>query len=397
MTELARAGARVVAVPSATPFVLGKSHTQRDILRRHADRHGVTVASINQFGANDELIFDGLAAVYAPADGGARLLADTEPFGGESLTVDLGNPGAAESRPTPDEALLWRALVLGVRDYARKTGFDRAVVGLSGGIDSALTATIAAAALGPERVLTVGMPSRFSSAGSVEDARALAVALGARFEVVPIEPLHAAAESALAPVFASMGADREPGVAEENVQSRLRGLIVMALSNKLGLLPLSTGNKSELAVGYCTLYGDMNGGLAVLSDVAKTQVYRLARWINANPGAGGFGRPPIPHRTIEKPPSAELRPDQTDQDSLPPYDQLDAIIARYVEDRAAPSTITRQTGIDAATVARVVRMIDRAEYKRRQAAVGLKVTSVAFGTGRRFPIAQRWIEPIGRG
>jgi len=401
MNELARAGAEVVVSPSATPFVLGKAAAQHVLLRHHAQTHGFMVASVNQFGANDELIFDGHTAVYQPADAEARLIAAGAPFAGSMLTVDLASadraPDAEPYASVEPEELLWKALVLGVRDYARKTGFERAIVALSGGIDSALTATLAVAALGPDRVLGVGMPGRFSSVGSIEDAQALAERLGVRSEIIPLEPLHRTAESTLAPIYRALAAAPEPGVAEENVQSRLRGLILMALSNKLNLLPLSTGNKSELAVGYCTLYGDMNGGLAVLSDVFKTQIYRLARWINEHAESVGFGVPPIPESTIDKPPSAELRPDQHDQQTLPPYEVLDEIIARAVEHRESPATIERETGFDAATVVRVVRMIDRAEYKRRQAAIGLKVTSVAFGTGRRYPIAQRWIPPADPG
>jgi NAD+ synthase (glutamine-hydrolysing) len=263
------------------------------------------------------------------------------------------------------------------------------VLGLSGGIDSAVTCAIAALALGPENVLGVLMPSRYSSEGSINDAVALAEALGVRHITVPIEGPFSAMLQTLGPHLAS-GPEAAADITEQNLQSRIRGTIVMALSNRHGSIALTTGNKSELAVGYATLYGDMNGGLAVLSDVTKDNVYRLARWMNACWKAAGFARPPIPESSITKPPSAELRPNQTDQDTLPPYPVLDEIIARYVERRESPARIIAETGFDAATVSRVVRMIDASEYKRKQAAIGLKVTGVAFGSGRRFPIAQRY-------
>ena len=394
VSELFRAGAQLIVVPSASPFVLGKAQSQRDILQRHAAAHHAPVAAVNQLGANDELVFDGHAAVFAPVHNGAGLIASSEPFDSSMLLVDLPAPAPAPTRDplvsAEPERLLWLALTLGVRDYVRKTGFTHVVLGLSGGIDSAVTACVAAAALGSKNVRAIGLPSRHSSRGSVEDARALADGLGLGFEIVPIEPMHHAVERTLLPHFAALGADPEPGVAEENIQARLRGLTLMAFSNKLGALLLTTGNKSELAVGYCTLYGDMNGGLAVLSDVSKTLVYRLARWINANHACCGFAAAPIPPATIDKPPSAELKPDQTDQDTLPPYGVLDEIITRYVERRQSPGRIVAETGFEPATVARIARMIDLSEYKRRQAAIGLKVTSVAFGSGRRRPIAQGW-------
>jgi NAD+ synthetase len=286
-----------------------------------------------------------------------------------------------------DEPLVYRALVLGVRDYCRKTGFKTALLGLSGGIDSAVTAVIAAAALGPASILGVSLPSRYSSEGSKSDAADLASRLGISYQTISIEEPFAAIERALAPSFAG----RAPDVTEENIQSRIRGTLLMALSNKFGSLLLSTGNKSELAVGYCTLYGDMNGGLAVLSDLGKLWVYRLARWMNQNPdmlGIASLKGPPIPQPSIDKPPSAELRPNQTDQDSLPPYEVLDEIIERYVEKRQSVAFIAEDGGLDPALVARIARLIDRSEFKRQQAALGLKLTSVAFGSGRRYPIAQ---------
>jgi NAD+ synthase/NAD+ synthase (glutamine-hydrolysing) len=274
---------------------------------------------------------------------------------------------------------LYEALILGLRDYVRKCSFRTAVVGVSGGIDSAVTAVLAVDALGPENVRAVAMPSRFSSTHSVEDAQALAANLEVRLVLIPIEPMHAAYESALTPNFEG----RPPDTTEENIQARIRGATLMALSNKFGSLLLTTANKSELAVGYCTLYGDMCGGLAVISDVPKTMVYALARYMNER-----AGRQVIPERTFTKPPSAELRPNQTDQDSLPPYDVLDAILERY-EQRLMRRDEIIADGFDAATVDRVIRMIKVSEYKRQQAAPGLKVTTRAFGFGRRMPIAAR--------
>ena len=409
-------GAQIIINPSASPFVLGKGQRHRELLRKHAVSNKVYVAAVNQVGGNDELVFDGHAAVFNP-DG--SLIAAGKGFEEDLVVIDLPrvsveivthytepDPYVEEMsvhsiqivgvpdpiiRASPDEAL-FRALVLGVRDYCRKTGFKSAVLGLSGGIDSAVCCVIAAAALGPANVLGVSLPSRYSSEGSKHDARDLAGNLGVPFQTIPIEPAFEAMLESLAPSFGNRASD----VTEENLQSRVRGTILMGLSNKFGHIVLTTGNKSELAVGYCTLYGDMNGGLAVLSDVTKQWVYRLARWMNANPEKLGLHdpegrarpRPPIPESSITKPPSAELRPNQTDQDSLPPYDVLDEIIERYVERREAPARIISETGFDAATVARVVRLIDVSEYKRKQAAVGIKVTGVAFGSGRRYPIAQ---------
>lgn len=395
VNELVAAGASLIVNPSASPFVLGKSARHRGLLERHAIRHGVFVAAVNQVGGNDELVFDGHAAVFAP-DG--RLVAAGRGFEEDLVVVDLpdvpgasGGPGTVvdPAAATPPLEQLYRALVLGVRDYCRKTGFSSAVLGLSGGIDSAVVCVLAAAALGPEKVVGASLPSRFSSPGSKTDAGLLADALRVRMLTLPIEDAFAALERTLGPAFAGRG----PDVTEENLQSRVRGTLLMGLSNKFGHLLLTTGNKSELAVGYCTLYGDMNGGLAVISDVAKTQVYALARWINANwasLGIDGLTGPPIPEASITKPPSAELRENQTDQDSLPPYEVLDEILARFVERRQSPGRIIAQTGFDAAVVAKVVRLIGISEFKRKQAAIGLKVTGVAFGSGRRMPIAQRY-------
>lgn len=402
--ELAAAGAKIVVVPSASPFALGKGKRHRAILRSHASRHNVWVASVNQVGGNDDLLFDGHAALFAP---GGALAAAAGGFEEELLVADLpsaaasggggGGGGGACEDPilrASDEELVWRALVMGVGDYVRKTGFGAAIIGLSGGIDSALTAAIAAAALGPANVTGVLMPGPYSSSHASEDAIDLAQRLGIGHVTLPIEKPVQGFRACVDPVFAQLGlaalGRTLPDLAEENLQSRARGTALMALSNRSGAIVLTTGNKSELAVGYCTLYGDMNGGLAVLSDVSKQLVYRLSRWVNANPGRAGFKSLPIPQRSIEKPPSAELRPDQTDQDSLPPYDVLDEIIDRYIERRQSPRTIAQESGFDAALVAKIVRMIDASEYKRKQAAVGLRVTGLAFGSGRRFPIAQRY-------
>jgi NAD+ synthetase len=278
----------------------------------------------------------------------------------------------------PDDEKVYKGLVLGLRDYLHKCGFKAAVLGLSGGIDSAMTAVLAVEALGAENVRGVSLPSQYSSQGSLDDARILAKYLGIKYDVVPIQPMFVAAKEQLREVFRGRGED----TAEENIQARLRGVVLMAISNKFGSLLLTTGNKSELAVGYCTLYGDMCGGLAVISDVPKTMVYRIAKWINRE-------REIIPAASITKPPSAELRPNQTDQDSLPPYEVLDAILEAYVVQMKSASEIAAQ-GYDEGTVKRVIRLIDFAEYKRRQAAPGLKVTTKAFGVGRRVPIAQSY-------
>ncbi len=284
---------------------------------------------------------------------------------------------------------VFQALTLGLRDYCRKCGFSSIVLGLSGGIDSAVTAAVAAAALGHDKVRGVTMPSRYSSEGSVEDSRLLAEALDLEFNTVPIEPAHAAFDKMLEPLFEGRPVD----ATEENVQARIRGVILMSLSNKFGSLLVSTGNKSEMAVGYCTLYGDMAGGLAILSDVPKTLVYKLAQWVNDSPDSQlrkQFGRPVIPENTITKPPSAELRPDQKDSDTLPDYDELDRIIELYVEQEDSVARIVEKTGFDQDLILKVAKMIDRNEYKRKQAAPGLKVTGRAFGFGRRMPIAQQY-------
>ncbi len=390
-------GARVLLSPSASPFVLGKGERHRAILGAHAGRHNIHVASVNQLGGNDELIFDGHAFLYAP---GGTLVCAGGGFSPGPFVVDHDAPPA----DTRDCVLLhnaerqfFEALRLGIRDYLAKTGFRKAIIGLSGGIDSALTAALGVAAIGAGNVLGVAMPSRYSSEHSVADALELASRLGCECRTIPIDRGFHALGGSLDEAFGVMGlaplGRTLPDLTEENLQSRVRGTLLMGLSNRTGAIVLTTGNKSELSVGYCTLYGDMNGGLAVLSDVTKQWVYRLSRWMNANHAICGLSRPPIPERSITKPPSAELRPNQTDQDSLPPYDVLDEIVGRYVEQRRCAATIARETGFDPALVRRIVRMVDLAEYKRKQAAVGLKVTSVAFGSGRRWPIAQHWHGP----
>jgi NAD+ synthase (glutamine-hydrolysing) len=393
---LAKAGATLIVSPSASPFLLGKGARHRALLARHAAKYRCFVASVNQVGGNDELIFDGHAAVFDPA---GKLVAAGPGFVEHLTVVDLaalaGGPAVADPLlGTVPEELLFRAITLGIRDYCRKIGFKAAVVGISGGIDSAVVAALACAALGPANITGLIMPGRYSSEHSRRDAAELARRLGMRAVTIPIDPPFEGFHRAIDPAFAAaglppMGATL-PDITEENIQSRARGTTLMAWSNRTGAIVLTTGNKSELAVGFATLYGDMNGGLAPISDVSKRQVYALARWINASAATLGFAGPPIPQSSIDKAPSAELRPNQTDQDTLPPYDTVDAIVERYVEQRQSPGRIIAETGLDVGMVARVVRMIDTAEFKRKQAAIGLKVTSVAFGSGRRIPIAQRW-------
>jgi NAD+ synthase (glutamine-hydrolysing) len=381
--ELADAGCDVLVSPNATPFIAGKYARHMDILKQTAMRVGRPIVAVNQVGGNDDLVFDGRSAAVG-ADG--SVLCALPGWTRAVETFDLNGAGETVEPEVIPERELFHALRIGVRDYCRKTGHTQVVIGLSGGIDSALTAAIAAAALGPENVIGITLPSRYSSAGSVDDSQALADAMGiGRFERIEIEQAHQAIKQAVAP---GLG-DSADGLTDENVQARVRGVIVMAYSNATGALVLATGNKSELAVGYATLYGDMCGALAVLGDVVKTKVYALSRWINDNYEACGFDRPPIPVSTIEKPPSAELRPDQVDEDSLPPYDVLDAIIERFVELEQSVETIIGETDFDGDMVRKFTRMIDFAEYKRNQAAVVLKVTQRCFGRGRAMPIVMR--------
>jgi NAD+ synthetase len=373
--ELAEAGAKILFNISASPWHLGKNRTRRDMLANLAAKTRCPLVYCNLAGGNDELIFDGTSLVFT---GSGQLAAEGGLFCEDFLIVDTASLGAIGPQFMADEEKVYRALTLGLRDYLHKCGFKTAVLGLSGGIDSALTAVLAVEALGSENVRGVSLPSQFSSQGSIDDARTLASNLGIQYDVIPIQAAFEAVKAELKVVFAG----RKEDTTEENIQARLRGVMLMALSNKSGSLLLTTGNKSELAVGYCTLYGDMCGGLAVISDVPKTMVYRLANWVNRE-------REVIPAASITKPPSAELRPNQTDQDSLPPYDVLDAILDAYVVEHKSSAEIIQQ-GYDERTVRRVIKLIDFNEYKRRQAAPGLKVTSKAFGVGRRIPIAQRY-------
>ena len=378
ITKIVGAGAKILINMSASPFWENKHPFRIKLFGHQARKHNLPIAFVNQAAANDELVFDGGSAVF---DGDGKLIAQAKSFEADLLIVDLDNPASARVEPYPEGiAAVHNALVLGVRDYVRKCGFKRVVLGLSGGIDSAVTAAIATAALGPDNVTGVGMPSRYSSDHSKSDAEILARNLDISFKMIPIAEMHAAFETALAPHFGG----REPDTTEENIQARARGVILMSLSNKFGCLLLTTGNKSELAVGYCTLYGDMCGGLAVISDVPKTMVYELAEHINARAGSDV-----IPRNTITKPPSAELRPDQTDQDSLPDYDLLDTILDLYVSQEKSINEIIT-AGYDPDTVRRIIHLVDINEYKRKQAAPGIKVTSRAFGVGRRMPIAARF-------
>ncbi|MDN5325669.1 MAG: hypothetical protein PWP41_364 [Moorella sp. (in: firmicutes)] len=408
VAEMLAQGAEILINISASPYHYGKVALRVDMLRSLARKYGRPILYINQVGGNDELIFDGtslavdatgevvsLAASFAED---LVLLDLDRPQAGAALTlkpVKRARPGAIPAGVAPeagrnetefltgeeiviseDISYVYRALVLGIADYLHKTGFRKALVGLSGGIDSSVTAALAAAALGPENVLGVAMPSRYSSPGSRSDARKLAANLGIAFREIPIEGMFKA-------YLEAMNGSGPPrgDLAEENVQARIRGNILMFISNREGYLTLTTGNKSEMAVGYCTLYGDMSGGLAVLADVPKVMVYDLARYINRD-------REIIPANVLVKPPSAELRPDQVDQDSLPPYEILDAILQAYIEEEKSADEIAAR-GFDPGLVREVIRKVDRAEYKRRQAAPGLRVTSKAFGMGRRMPIAWR--------
>ncbi len=373
---LIRQGGNFVLNISGSPFWIGKRELRRDMLASIARQHKVPVVMVNQVGGDDSLVFDG-SSIVLNREG--EIIAQGKSFEEDLVLFDPDTlTGEMHEQIAGDDASVYAALVLGTRDYMRKCGFKKAIVGLSGGIDSALTAVIAADAVGPENVIGVGMPGPYSSQGSIDDARQLAKNLGIRFELLSINPAYEAYREILKPVFAGQKED----VTEENIQSRARGMLLMALSNKFGAIVLSTGNKSELGVGYCTLYGDMVGGLAVISDVPKTLVYRLSAYVNSR-------RAVIPEATIEKPPSAELRPNQKDSDSLPPYEILDAVLEDYVEDSHPAELIAAERRIDLETVKRVIRMVDRAEYKRQQAAPGIKISPKAFGYGRRIPIAAK--------
>ena len=376
VAELLGAGGQILLNISASPFHVGKREFRYEMLTAISTHYGVPVAMVNQVGGNDSLVFDGSSFVVSPE---GLVLAQAKSFEEDLVLFDTrSGQGDTHERIAGIEGSAYAALVLGTRDYVRKCGFQKAIIGLSGGIDSALTAAIATEALGKDNVIGIGMPSQFSSQGSVDDARALASNLGIRFEVVPIADIFEQYKKTLSGVFAGLPED----VTEENIQARIRGNLLMAMSNKFGALVLSTGNKSELGVGYCTLYGDMAGGLAVISDVPKTMVYRIASYLNTS-------RIIIPKSTLTKAPSAELRPDQFDSDSLPPYDVLDQILEDYVEDLKTADEIAETRKLDVDLVQRVIKMIDRSEYKRQQAAPGIKITEKAFGVGRRFPIAAR--------
>lgn len=373
---LVQAGGDFVLNISASPFWAGKRELRHEMLATIARNDHVPVAFVNQVGGNDSLVFDGSSMVFDRAGNviaqGKSFEEDLVLFDSESLT------GEIHEQVEGEEASIYSALVLGTRDYMRKCGFRQAIIGLSGGIDSALTAAIAAEAIGPDNVIGVGMPGPYSSSGSVEDAKKLAANLGIRFDILAINEIYEGYREVLRDVFQG----RPEDATEENIQARIRGSLLMALSNKFRALVLSTGNKSELGVGYCTLYGDMAGGLAIISDVPKTMVYRLSRYVNSR-------KQVIPAATLEKPPSAELRPGQLDSDSLPPYDVLDAILEDYVEQAHSIEEIARDHGFEVELVRGVARMIERNEYKRQQAAPGIKISSKAFGYGRRFPIAAK--------
>ncbi|MBS1799076.1 MAG: NAD+ synthase [Acidobacteria bacterium] len=364
---------RMILNISASPYWQGKPAVRQQMLAAIAKRHRAYVLMANQVGGNDGLVFDGSSIVLSPE---GDVIARGACFEEDMVIVDTEAVSQATTAACDDTAEIWQALVLGTRDYVRKCGFSKVLVGLSGGIDSALVAVIAVEALGAENVVGVGMPTEYSSLGSIEDARSLAKNLGIRFELLPIHDVFAQFQSVLAPLFQGTAF----GLAEENLQPRIRGTLLMALSNKFGALVLTTGNKSEMAVGYCTLYGDMVGALAVIGDVYKTRVYALSRYANR-------AKEIIPRNTLEKPPSAELRPGQLDTDSLPPYNLLDPILEAYVERYLSAEEIAREQNVDEGLVQSVLTLVERSEYKRQQAAPVLKVTQKSFGTGRRFPIA----------
>jgi len=379
LEETVAAGAELVVNLSASPFTLAKREFRRELFCGHAARHGVPLVFVNQVGGNDDLLFDGHSLAV---DARGRLLHDGAEFEPELAVVEPFAAGTtSRQRPLEEPELVRRALALGLADYVRKCGFESVVLGLSGGIDSAVVAVLAAEALGPERVRALALPSRFTSAASREDARAIAAATGFRLDEISIEPAFAAHLQSLAPLFG----DRPFDLAEENLQARIRGALLMAVSNKFGPLLLTTGNKTEIAVGYATLYGDMCGGLAPIGDLVKRRVYELARHLNRI-------APRIPERVLVRPPSAELRPDQRDEDSLPPYAELDRAVELHVEEGLdVPQLVA--AGVAAGLAKRVARLVRGAEFKRRQGAPILKVTRKAFGPGRRLPIAGRWRDP----
>jgi NAD+ synthase (glutamine-hydrolysing) len=378
--ELASSGARILISINASPYHMGKRTQRTEIFAATARHFRVPIVYVNQVGGNDQLLFDGSSFAMNPE---GQVIASAASFEEDLVMMDTATlTGERHDTLSEECEAVYQALAMGTRDYIRKCGFERVIIGLSGGIDSALTAAVAVDAVGKENVIGVGMPGPYSSDHSVTDARDLARNLGIRFELIPIKNQYHAFLNVLEPLFDHAAI----GVTEENLQSRLRGVTLMALSNKWGALVLTTGNKSELAVGYCTLYGDMCGGLAVISDVPKTLVYSLARVANQRHSNA------IPEGTFTKPPSAELRPDQKDTDSLPPYEVLDQILRLYIENNDAPQHIAQALDLPVSLVRDIVNKVDRNEYKRQQAAPGLKVTTKAFGIGRRFPIAQRFSE-----
>jgi NAD+ synthetase len=381
VAEIAAKGSTVLLNISSSPYTMGKRSLRHDMLSAIVRKHGLAMVYVNQVGGNDSLVFDGSSMALAP-DG--SVAARAKSFEEDLVFFDTTScKGDVHDSIEEEIGAVYGALVLGARDYVHKCGFRKVVIGLSGGIDSALVATIASDALGPQNVVGVSMPGPYSSEGSIRDARQLAENLGIELFVLPILDAFQSYRKILEDPFAGQPAD----VAEENLQARIRGNLLMALSNKFGSLVLSTGNKSEMAVGYCTLYGDMAGGLAVISDVPKTMVYELADYVNRTAKSAKVR---IPLETIAKPPSAELRPNQTDQDTLPPYDVLDRILKAYVEELRTPNEIAAETGYDIELVRSVALRVDQNEYKRKQAPPGLKVTSKAFSVGRRFPLAQRY-------
>ncbi len=378
--ESVAAGARIILNIASSPYTAGKIQVRHDMLQTFAREHRTPVVYVNHVGGNDHIIFDGSSMAF---NAQGQLCARAKSFAEDLVIFDTDDPRGCQVHAAPASEVeeVYQALLLGLSDYVRKCRFERVIVGLSGGIDSSLVATLAADALGPANVLGVGMPGPYSSSGSLRDAEQLARNLGIDFRVIPISSVFQSYLETLDDAFEGRPRD----VTEENVQARIRGNILMALSNKFGALVLSTGNKSELAVGYCTLYGDMAGGLAVIADVPKTLVYQLARYVNRE-------RERIPAACLEKAPSAELRPNQTDQDTLPPYEVLDIILRAYMEDKLSGAEIVEKFKLDPDLVRQVIRMVNAAEYKRQQAAPALKVTAKAFGMGRRYPIAQKWSE-----
>ncbi len=378
--ELVQSGAQILISINASPYHMGKRELRRELFQATAQRYKIPVAYVNQVGGNDHLVFDGSSFAM---DAAGNVIASAASFEDDLVLVDTVTGEGDQHQNLHQECeAVYQALVSGTRDYIRKCGFRKVLIGLSGGIDSSLTAAIAVDAVGRENVTGVGMPGPYSSEGSVTDARAMADSLGIRFEIATITSVYDRFLDVLQPLFRGAAAD----VTEENLQSRLRGMTLMALSNKTGAMVLTTGNKSELAVGYCTLYGDMCGGLAVISDVPKTLVYELSRVANKRHNNA------IPESVFTKPPSAELRADQKDTDSLPEYDVLDRILKGYVEDTQSPQQIADELNVNVDLVRDIINKVDRNEYKRQQAAPGLKVTTKAFGMGRRFPIAQRFSE-----